>query len=61
MQEKDLRRQIDAWLEAKVIEPSNSPWASALVPCKKKGTENFQLAINYRKLNYVSQGCIPFI
>ena len=54
MQEKDLQRQIDAWLEAKVIEPSNSPWASALVPCKKKGTENYRWAIDYRKLNSVT-------
>jgi hypothetical protein len=54
MQEKDLRRQIDDWLEAKVIEPSNSPWASALVPCKKKGSEKYRWAIDYRKLNSVT-------
>ncbi len=54
MQEKDLRRQIDSWLEAEVIEPSNSPWASALVPCKKKGTDNYRWAIDYRKLNAVT-------
>lgn len=51
MQENDLRRQIDDWLEAKVIEPSCSPWASALVPCKKKGTEKYRWAIDYRKVN----------
>ena len=51
MQENDLRRQIDDWLEAEVIEPSNSPWASALVPCKKKGTDKYRWAIDYRKLN----------
>ena len=51
MQEKDLHRQIDDWLEADVIEPSISPWASALVPCKKKGSDKFRWAIDYRKLN----------
>ena len=51
MQEADLRRQIDEWLEAGVIEPSNSAWTSALVPCKKKGTDKFRWAIDYRRLN----------
>ena len=51
MQEQDLRRQIDDWLEARVIEPSCSPWASALVPCKKKGTDKYRWAIDYRKVN----------
>ena len=51
MQEQDLRRQLDEWFEAGVIEPSNSAWTSALVPCKKKGTDKFRWAIDYRKLN----------
>ena len=54
MQEKDLNRQIDEWLEAGVIEPSNSAWTSALVPCKKKGTEKYRWAIDYRKLNQLT-------
>ena len=54
MQESDLNRQIDEWLEAGVIEPSNSAWTSALVPCKKKGTEKYRWAIDYRKLNQLT-------
>lgn len=54
MQENDLQRQIDDWIKAEVIEPSNSPWASALVPCKKKGTDKYRWAIDYRKLNAVT-------
>ena len=51
MQEKDLERQINAWLEAGVIEPSDSPWASALVPCKKKGSDNYRWCTDFRALN----------
>ena len=54
IQEKDLQRQIDAWLEAEVIEPSTSPWASALVPVKKKGSEKLRWAVDYRRLNEVT-------
>ena len=35
-QKYNLRTQIDEWLEQGVIEPSMSPWASPLVPVKKK-------------------------
>ena len=35
-QKENLRDQIDKWLEQGVIEPSISPWASPLVPVKKK-------------------------
>ena len=54
MQEADLRWQIDEWLEAGVIEPSGSAWSSALVPCKKKGTDKFRWAIDYRRLNLLT-------
>ena len=50
-QEQDLKRQIDEWKEAGVIEPSIAPWASALVPCKKKGTDKLRWAIDFRKVN----------
>ena len=50
-QEEDLRRQIDDWLQAGVVEPSNGPWASAMVPVKKKGTEKLRWAIDFRKIN----------
>ena len=35
-QRSDLKNQIDDWIHERVIEPSNSPWASPLVPVKKK-------------------------
>ena len=35
-QKDNLQTQIDEWLEQGVIEPSVSPWASPLVPVKKK-------------------------
>ena len=53
-QEADLKRQIDDWLEAKIIEPSMSPWASALVPCVKKNSTALRWAIDYRNLNKVT-------
>lgn len=54
VQEKDLSRQIDAWLEAGVIEPSASAWSSALVPCKKKGSDKLRWALDYRRVNELS-------
>ena len=35
-QKGNLRDQLDEWMEQGVIEPSVSPWASPLVPVKKK-------------------------
>ena len=35
-QKDNLRDQIDEWLEQGVIKPSVSPWASPLIPMKKK-------------------------
>ena len=32
----NLRDQLDKWLKDEVIEPSNSPWSSSLVPVTKK-------------------------
>ena len=50
-QEADLRRQLDDWLAADIIEPSSSPFASALVPVSKKGTDKIRWCIDYRALN----------
>ena len=50
-QEADLNRQLKEWLNAGVIEPTVSPWCSALVPCKKKGTTKLRWSIDYRNLN----------
>ena len=47
----DLDRQLKEWSDASVIEPSSSPWASALVPVRKKGTEKLRWAVDYRRLN----------
>ena len=54
VQEEDLARQLREWTEAQVIEPSMSPWASALVPCKKKGTSRLRWCLDYRKLNLLT-------
>lgn len=51
LQESDLRKQLDDWISSQIIEPSVSPWASALVPCKKKGSERLRWAIDYRAVN----------
>ena len=50
-QEDDLRRQLNDWLSADIIEPSSSPFASALVPVAKKGTDKIRWCIDYRALN----------
>ena len=51
LQVQDLRIQLDEWLAGGVIEPSVSPWASALVPCKKKGTSCLRWRIDFRSIN----------
>ena len=50
-QEQDLDRQLKEWLSAGVIEPSVSPWAAALVPCKKKGTDKLRWSCDFRGVN----------
>ena len=50
-QEKDLKRQLEEWEQGGIIEKSMSPWASALVPCKKKGSDTLRWAIDYRRVN----------
>ena len=50
-QEQSLRTQLDEWLEADIIEPSSSPFASALVPVAKKGSDKIRWCIDYRGLN----------
>ena len=50
--EADLQKQLDAWLEQGVIETSDSPWSSPLVPVRKKdGTVRW--AVDYRRVNQV--------
>ena len=50
---ESLEEQMKIWLDEGVIEPAESPWASALVPAKKKGGK-IRWAIDYRSLNKVT-------
>ena len=49
-QKTNLRAQLDSWLDQGIIEPCNSPWASALVPVKKKDGRTCWV-VDYRNLN----------
>ena len=51
--EGNLRRQLDRWLQEDVIEPSDSPWSSNLVPVKKKNGE-IRWCVDWRRLNDVT-------
>ena len=45
----DLESQLEDWLTMGVVQPSKSPWASPLVPVKKKnGTVRW--AVDFRRL-----------
>ena len=52
-QRQSLRKQLDLWEKEGVIEESNSPWASPLVPAKKKSTDPnaIRWAVDYRAIN----------
>ena len=50
VQEADLKRQLDEWIAHGLVEPSMSPWASALVPVAKKGG-GIRWCCDFRKLN----------
>jgi len=49
----NLRQQMEEWLKHDVIEPSTSPWSSALVAVKKKNGKTRWCA-DYRALNDVT-------
>ena len=48
-----MRKQLDLWIKEEVVEESNSPWASPLVPAKKKGGDKdaIRWAVDYRMIN----------
>ena len=48
--EANLQEQVDDWLEQGVIEPSESPWSSPLVPVRKKDGST-RWAVDFWKLN----------
>ena len=48
--EEDLDKQIKDWLTQGVIEESDSPWSSPLVPVKKKDG-SVRWAVDYRRVN----------
>ena len=47
---ESLRKQIDDWIEADVIEPAVSPWGFRLVPVVKKNGR-IRWCVDYRQLN----------
>lgn len=47
-----IDKQLDAWFEQKVIEPSISPWAAPVVIVYRNGKARF--CVDYRKLNAVT-------
>jgi transposase InsO family protein len=49
----DLRNQIEEWIKHDVIEPSQSPWSSALVAAKKKNGKT-RWCVDYRRLNDIT-------
>ena len=52
-QRADLKKRVQLWLDEDVVEESESPWASAMVPARKKGGE-IRWAVDYRALNAVT-------
>ena len=51
----NLRDQLDKWLKDEVIEPSNSPWSSPLVPVMKKSGQT-RWVLDFRAVNSVTAG-----
>ena len=52
-QKASLKDQIDLWKREDIIEETESPWASAMVPAIKKGGD-IRWAVDYRALNEVT-------
>lgn len=54
-EQKVIRDLVDEMLNAGVIRPSRSHWASPVVLVKKKGTTDLRFCVDYRKLNRVTK------
>ena len=52
---EEMERQIKELLENGLIEPSTSEWRSPVVTLKKPGDAGYRFAIDYRKVNAVSE------
>lgn len=50
-----INKQVDNLLQYDIIEETNSPFASPVVLVKKKGGDEFRLAIDYRALNSITK------
>lgn len=50
LHKEEAARQVAEMLEAGIVEPSSSPWASAYVIVKKK-TGDYRLCVDFRRLN----------
>ncbi len=57
--QREITRQVNQMLEADIIEPSCSPWRSAVILVKKPpnpdGSPNYRFCIDYRALNKVTK------
>lgn len=53
-EQKKIQDLVDEMLQADIIRPSKSPWASPVVLVKKKGTTDLRFCVDYRKLNKVT-------
>lgn len=61
--EESLRKQVNEWIGAGVVEPSQSPWRFPLIPVKKKGSPgSIRWCVDFRSLNaqtITDAYCIP--
>jgi hypothetical protein len=58
-QRAEVERQVEELLAKGLIQPSDSPWSSPVVLVDKKDGSK-RLCLDYRRLNDVAQGRIPF-